>query len=102
MIDPTRAPRLSGLGSDFSTREPVAKGAGASGEDFASLLAGFAKSSVETMRQGEQAAVAGINGTAPIQEVVDKVMAAEQALQSALAVREKVVSAWLEVSRMTI
>jgi flagellar hook-basal body complex protein FliE len=72
------------------------------GEDFASMLAGFATRSIETMRQGEQAAVAGINGAAPIQEVVDKVMAAEQALQSSLAVREKVVSAWLEISRMTI
>jgi flagellar hook-basal body complex protein FliE len=102
MIEQIRSHRLSGLGSDFSTHESVAKGAGASGNDFASLLAGFAKDSIGTMRQGEQAAVSGINGTAPIQEVVDKVMAAEQALQSALAVREKVVAAWLEVSRMTI
>lgn len=54
------------------------------------------------MRQGEQAAVAGISGAAPIQEVVDKVMAAEQALQSTLAVREKVVAAWLEISRMSV
>lgn len=102
MIDPMRSTLIPELGSGFSTRGTSAKGADAPGEDFASLLAGFAKQSIETMRQGEQAAVAGISGAAPIQEVVDKVMAAEQALQSTLAVREKVVAAWLEISRMTI
>jgi flagellar hook-basal body complex protein FliE len=37
-----------------------------------------------------------------VQQVVEAVMAAEQALQSAIAVRDKVVSAYLEISRMQI
>lgn len=102
MIDPIRSAILPDLGSRLSTRESGEESAIAPGEDFASMLAGFAKQSLNTMRQGEQAAVAGISGAAPIQEVVDKVMAAEQALQSSLAVRDKVVAAWLEISRMTI
>lgn len=102
MIDPIRSSLLPELGSGIATRGTVAGGAHAPGEDFTSLLAGLAKQSVDTMRQGEQAAIAGISGAAPIQEVVDKVMAAEQALQSTLAVREKVVAAWLEISRMSV
>lgn len=102
MIDPIGKSLLQPLGTGSPARVPGAEGSGVAGEDFASVLAGFMKNSVDTMRQGEQAAVAGIKGTAPIQEVVDKVMAAEQAMQSALAVREKVVSAWLEISRITI
>lgn len=102
MIDQIRPSSIPQLGTGLAQRGADAVEAGPPGEEFSSLLAGFAKQSIETMRQGEQAAVAGISGAAPIQEVVDKVMAAEQALQSTLAVREKVVSAWLEISRMTI
>ena len=101
MIDSIRTPRLSGADGSASTLGS-ARVADKSSEDFASLLAGFAKQSVDTIRQGEQAAMSGINGSVPIQEVADKVMAAEQALQSALAVREKVITAWLEISRMTV
>ena len=37
-----------------------------------------------------------------MQQVVEAVMAAEQTLQSAIAIRDKVVSAYLEISRMAI
>ena len=36
------------------------------------------------------------------QKVVEAVMATEQTLQSAIAIRDKVVSAFLELSRMSI
>jgi flagellar hook-basal body complex protein FliE len=83
------------------------QGAGAAGEvkgdgDFASILSSFATQTIDTIRGGEAAAGAGLTGTMPIQEVVDKVMAAEQALQSAIAVRDKIVAAYLEISRMPI
>ena len=71
-------------------------------DEFAAVLADFASQAITTMRHGEDAAVAGIKGAAPIQEVVDKVMAAEHALQSAMAIRERVVAAYLDISRMTI
>jgi flagellar hook-basal body complex protein FliE len=35
-------------------------------------------------------------------EVVDAVMSAEQTLQAAVAIRDKIVSAYLEISRMAI
>jgi flagellar hook-basal body complex protein FliE len=37
-----------------------------------------------------------------VQQVVEAVMAAEQTLQSSIAIRDKVVAAYLEVSRMQI
>jgi flagellar hook-basal body complex protein FliE len=80
---------------------------GAAGEtkgdgDFASILSSFANHTIDTIRSGETAAAAGLTGSMPVQEVVDKVMAAEQALQSAIAVRDKIVAAYLEISRMPI
>lgn len=55
-----------------------------------------------TVRQGESAALSGIKGELPLQTVVERVMAAERTLQAALAVRDKAVSSYLEVSRMQI
>ena len=37
-----------------------------------------------------------------MREVVDAVMSAEQTLQAAVAIRDKIVSAYLEISRMAI
>ncbi len=46
--------------------------------------------------------MAGIQGTATVQQVVEAVMSAEQTLQGAVAIRDKVVAAYLELSRMQI
>ena len=56
----------------------------------------------QTLRRAEAVSIAGIRGTASTQEVVEKIMAAEQSLQAAIAVRDKVVSAYTEISRMAI
>jgi flagellar hook-basal body complex protein FliE len=41
-------------------------------------------------------------GNADTRQVVDAVMQAEQALQASIAVRDKIVTAYLEISRMSI
>ena len=43
-----------------------------------------------------------MQGKAAVQEVVEAVMSAEQTLQSAIAIRDKVVAAYQEISRMAI
>lgn len=70
--------------------------------DFAAALAGAARDMAATMRAAETAAMDGIAGRAGVQDVVEAVMSAERTLQAALAIRDKVVSAWLDVSRMPI
>lgn len=74
----------------------------AGGNDFASLLGRLASSATQSVQQGEAAALAGIQGNLPLQTVVDRVMAAERTLQAALAVRDKAVGAYQEISRMQI
>jgi flagellar hook-basal body complex protein FliE len=98
---------VQGTGLGRSAAVSGAGGAGSTGEaggdgDFASILSSFASQTIDTIRGGEAAATAGLTGAMPVQEVVDKVMAAEQALQSAIAVRDKIVAAYLEISRMPI
>ncbi|MFY0610923.1 MAG: flagellar hook-basal body complex protein FliE [Hyphomicrobiaceae bacterium] len=75
----------------------------ASGQvDFASMVAQMAGQAVDTVRVAEAASTAGIKGQMPITEVVDKVLEAERSLNAAISVRDKVVAAYLELSRMQI
>ena len=53
-------------------------------------------------KAGEATALAGINGKASTNQVVQAVMTAEQTLQAAIAIRDKVVTAFLEIGRMQI
>lgn len=70
--------------------------------DFATVLARAALNAIDTLKVGEAAAISGIQGKASVQQVAEAVMSAEQTLQSAIAVRDKVVAAYLELSRMQI
>ena len=70
--------------------------------DFGSLLGKMTLEAISTLKSGEQTAVAGVRGQATTQQVVEAVMAAEQTLQASIAIRDKVVASYLEISRMTI
>ena len=70
--------------------------------NFSEILAQVAGQAVETMRAGEATALSGIQGQASVQQVVQAVMSAEQTLQTAIAIRDKVISAYQEISRMAI
>jgi len=70
--------------------------------DFGAVLGRMTLEAISTLKQGEEVSIAGIRGQATTQQVVEAVMASEQTLQAAVAVRDKVVSAYLEISRMTI
>ena len=80
---------------------PAAPAAGPT-QSFASVLSGLASDAVGTLRQAEQVSVQALQGEADTREVVDAVMNAEQALQAAVAIRDKIVSAYMEISRMAI
>jgi flagellar hook-basal body complex protein FliE len=76
--------------------------AGAQATDFGTVLAGLMTGAADTLRAAEKTSEAGVLGQASVQQVVESVMAAEQTLQSVVAIRDKAVGAYLEISRMTI
>ena len=57
---------------------------------------------ISDLKGAEAASFAGIKGTMSTREVVDAVMQGEQALQTATAVRDKIVTAFLDITRMQI
>ncbi|MBX3582170.1 MAG: flagellar hook-basal body complex protein FliE [Rhizobiaceae bacterium] len=98
-LDFSKIGGAAGLGKDGANPSPGAADATAS---FASVMADLATRTVDTLQTAEQAAVQGMQGQADTREVVDAVMSAEQALTAAVAIRDKIVSAYMEVSRMQI
>lgn len=75
---------------------------GQSAVGFDGVLQQVANDAISTMKTGEAASISYIQGKVSAQSVVEAVMSAEQTLQMAVAVRDKVVQAYQEVSRMAI
>ena len=69
---------------------------------FSQILGDMATDTVTSLRASETKSFESIQGKANTREVVDAVMTAEQTLQTAIAIRDKVVTAYLEVARMQI
>jgi flagellar hook-basal body complex protein FliE len=81
----------------------VAAGVGAStSADFGQMLAQVSNDAIGTLKAGEATAISGLRGKASVQQVVESVMAAQESVQTAVAIRDKVVSAYQEISRMAI
>ena len=100
----------SALSSVLGTSQATAAASGAAqtsaasgaGSSFSDMLSSFSKDTVDKMKTSEQISIAGIEGKATTQSVVQSVIAAQESLQTALAVRDKAVSAFQEISRMPI
>jgi len=93
---------LSGLSQSPSVGAPQAAAPAAEGTSFEQALGQAIGSTVDALQAGEAAAIQGVEGTVPPMKVVEAVMGAQRSLQSALAIRDKVVSAFQEITRMAI
>ena len=69
---------------------------------FEDALGQAVGAAVDTLKAGEAAAIQGVEGAVAPMRVVESVMDAQRSLQSMLAIRDKLVSAWQDVSRMAI
>lgn len=72
------------------------------GQSFTDYFAKVSADAIHSIKQGESASIAGIQGKQSVQNVVEAVMNAELTLQSAIAIRNKIITAYQEVSRMAI
>lgn len=108
---------VKGVGSLFSTNalsgvttetsnSVSASGAAVQGTgtqmSFAQVMGDMATDMTNALKLSETKSFEAIQGKATTREVVDAVMSAEQTLQTAIAIRDKVVTAYLEIARMQI
>lgn len=94
-IRSTLAAQVYGLTRAAAQPIPTERGAG---EAFAAT----AKDFLGAMREGEATVKAGLVGRADPQAVVEALAATELAVQTAVAVRDKVVEAYQEILRMPV
>jgi flagellar hook-basal body complex protein FliE len=74
----------------------------ASGPSFAQTLGQVVSDAVGTLQAGEAAAIQGVQGSLAPFKVVESIMGAQRTLSQALAIRDKAVSAYQEITRMAI
>jgi flagellar hook-basal body complex protein FliE len=74
----------------------------ADGVSFEQALGQATGAAISTLQSGEAAAIQGVEGAASPMKVVESVMEAQRSLQSVLAIRDKIVSAYQEIARMAI
>ena len=80
----------------------LAKAAPVDGTAFSSLVQNAMTSAVQASRQAETQMAAQVQGKAELIDVVTAVAAAEQSLETVLAVRDQVIAAYQEILRMPI
>ena len=92
---------LGALAPTAPAATEASKAAAAHG-DFGQVMSKVATDALNSVKGAEKAAVDGVEGKAELQSVVQTVMSAQESLQTALAVRDKAVAAFQEITRMAI
>ena len=72
------------------------------GSAFADMLKGVIEQTAQTSRVAESQMAAQVQGKAELIDVVTAVSAAEASLETVMAVRDQVISAYQEIMRMPI
>lgn len=75
---------------------------GSSNPNFMNMVEQAARESIDTMKIGEQETAKAITGDTTLPELVQAVSSAETTLQTTIAVRDKMLSAYQEILRMPI
>ncbi len=101
--------RIAGGAGEVTTQKASPLGVPAPGAtdkagsiSFAELLESKVEHTVETVKRGEDLSAKAITGEADLTDVVQAVTDAELTLQTLVAVRDKMISAYQDIIRMQI
>ncbi len=85
-------------GAGFAKNDSIMEGAGS----FSDFMSQNIEKSIDTMKQGEVMSAKAVTGEANLTDVVQAITAAELTLQTVVAVRDKMISAYQDIMRMPI
>ena len=88
----TQGSALGGLGGSAATQGP----------DFGKFLSSAMHDAVQTSRAAETQMTAQVQGKAQLVDVATAISSAEASLETVMAVRDQVISAYQEIMRMPI
>ncbi len=81
---------------------PGADAAAAPGSSFASMVQGVIDNTIQSTKAAEGQMAAQVQGKAQLVDVVTAISSAQASLQTVMAVRDEVISAYQEIMHMTI
>lgn len=94
---------IQGMGAGNLMRKPLAGGTGETGgADFSALLGKALDSTAEAGRKADMQTASVAAGRADVVDVVTAVAESETAIQTLVAVRDKVIAAYEEIMRMPV
>lgn len=106
MIDPVSSLSSALVSATRNAAEteaaPLVADANPTGATFADFMNSVGTNFADSMKSAETKSMDGMLGKATTREVVEAVMSADQTLQTAMAFRDKIVSAYLEIVKMPI
>lgn len=74
----------------------------ASGSGFGDMVTNAVKGTMDNIRASEQVSAAAVTGKASLTDVVTAVNSADVALKSVVAIRDKVISAYQDIIKMSM
>ena len=92
----------SKLIGDSAKSSPGAAGKGAQGTDFGKILSDQLQGVMDAGKKSDQMSLDMVNGKANVVDVVTAISQTQLAMESMVAVRDKVISAYEEIMRMPI
>ena len=104
MIEQLQAVAGAGLARAdlIQATQPAQEAARIGALSFGEIMRDRIAASIDSVKAAESVSVAGIKGQADVRAVSDAVMEAERNLQAAVAIRDKIVTAYLDMTRMAI
>ncbi len=102
MISPLLAARAYAAAAGAAAPSAAAPLAVAPGPSFAEVLRGSVTDAVSASRHAESQMVAHTQGRSDLVDVVTAVASAQSSLETVMAVRDQVISAYQEIMRMPI
>jgi flagellar hook-basal body complex protein FliE len=81
---------------------PGLEAPGSTDTGFGNLVKEAAETTITSLKQGEAASLQAVTGKADLSQVVMAVSNAEVTLQAAVAVRDRVIQAYMDIIRMPI
>ena len=93
---------IKGMGAGNLMRKPLASEGGAGGPDFSALLGKALDATANAGRQADAQTASVAGGRADIVNVVTAVAESEAAIETLVAVRDRVIAAYEEIMRMPV
>jgi flagellar hook-basal body complex protein FliE len=90
----------------FRTAQKVGESSGdatpVSGPSFGDMLKGVVNDSMDSLKNAEKVSLSAVKGKAGVNEVITAVSSAEMALQTVVAIRDRVITAYQELMRTAV